>query len=155
MLVLSSCQGGGSADAGPVGDAFEVVRVELGTGTSGFEPIAEGADLELVAGPQGGWHVWVTARIWNSRIDGLIIDYEAVPVGGTEPVSMPTQLELRADRVVHEGDHFLRAGDFVVMDITGPSDLVGVELVLRVRITDTTGRSASDERRVTIVDRLP
>lgn len=154
-LLFLGCGDPAPADAGPRADgASSDVRVELGSGTSAFETIPEAAELELISGPQGGWHVWVTARIWDERIDGLIISYEAVPVGSTARITMPTELMLNSSRVVREGDHWLRAGDFTVFDITGPPGVVGMQLVLTVRIRDTAGNMAEDSRTVTIVDNI-
>ncbi len=139
----------GTGDAGP-SDA----RVQLGTGTSSFVEIPDGdAELELVAGPQGGWHVFLTARMWNLDVDGVHVAYEAFPAGGTEVVSFPTELDLTARRFVREGDHWLRAGDFLQLRIAAPADVVGSELDLRIRVQDPEGRVAEDVRRATIVDR--
>lgn len=40
----------------------EVPVVHLGTGGDGFHPLTPGQDLEMVHGPQGGWHVWIAVR---------------------------------------------------------------------------------------------
>ena len=40
----------------------EVPVVHLGTGGDGFHPLTAGQDLEMVHGPQGGWHVWIAVR---------------------------------------------------------------------------------------------
>lgn len=154
-LAAFGCGDPAPVDAGPGPDgASSGVRVELGSGTSAFVAIPDAAELELISGPQGGWHVWVTARIWDEQIDGLIISYEAVPVGSTTPITMPTELELDATRVVREGDHWLRAGDFTVFDVSGPPSVVGMQLVLTVRIRDVDGNVAEDSRTVTIVDNI-
>ena len=129
-------------------------RVELGGGTSAFEPLTDGDTIELVSGPQGGFHINLTARLYETDIEDLLIDYVAVPVGGTAPISMPTELRLNAMRVVPEGDHLLRAGDFLVMDVTAPAEVVGMELEVTVRITETDGGTASDTRRLLIVDEV-
>lgn len=152
-LVLLGCQGAGGSDAGRVDAPPPEARVELGTGTSRFVTLPEGAELELVAGPQGGWHVDLTTRIWNVDIDGLRIAYEAFEAGDTTRVSLPTELVLTSSRVVREGDHWLRAGDFLQLDVTGPADVVGRELDVRVRVEDPAGRTADDTRRVSVVDR--
>ncbi|MCZ7685243.1 MAG: hypothetical protein M5U28_43305 [Sandaracinaceae bacterium] len=114
--------------------------------------LPEGAQLELVAGPQGGWHVDLTTRIWDVELDGLRTAYEAFPAGDTTRVSLPTELVLSSSRVVREGDHWLRAGDFLQLDVTGPADVVGRDLDVRVRVEDPAGRTAEDTRRVVIVD---
>lgn len=57
LLVLGSfaCQPTSTDDA----------SFELGTGTWRFEPVADGDTLELVRGAQGGWHLWISARVRN------------------------------------------------------------------------------------------
>jgi hypothetical protein len=149
-LVLGcSAPDAGGSDAGSVDP-----RVVLGTGTSSFVTIPDdGAELELVAGPQGGWHVDLTARLWDVDLDGLRIRYEAVPVGGTTPISVPTELILSPSRVVREGDHWLRAGDFLQMDVTNPAEVVGMQLDVSVHVEDRAGLTAEDTRRAVIVDR--
>lgn len=36
--------------------------VEIGTGASRFEPLEDGQSMPLVAGAQGGFHLWISAR---------------------------------------------------------------------------------------------
>lgn len=151
-LAAVGCSGAASPNDGGAVDAPAVV-VDLGTGRSAFEALPDESELELISGPQGGWHVWVSTRIWASSLDGARIDYEAVPVGGTTPISMPTELDLTG-RVVREGDHWLRAGDFLVMAVTGPSGVVGMHLEITARVTDAAGHSGESSRTVHIVDEV-
>jgi hypothetical protein len=37
-------------------------QLELGTGTFRYEPLEDGAEVPLVHGAQGGWHVWLSVR---------------------------------------------------------------------------------------------
>jgi hypothetical protein len=162
-VVLSACGGGADGadagagtgtDAGPRGDAggSDTARVELGTGRTSFVEIPEsGAELELIAGPQGGWHIDVTARLYDLAIDGMLLTYEITRDGTV--ISMPRQFMLREAIVVREGDHWLRAGDFVPFEITQPSDVAGDTVTVRVIAEATDGARAEDERSVTIVDR--
>jgi hypothetical protein len=59
LFAVAACPGGGSVDAGPPNDD----GVELGSGTLAWLPLAEDAELDLIAGPQGGHHFIVHARI--------------------------------------------------------------------------------------------
>lgn len=163
-LTPSACGGeggedggadGGSTDGGSAIDVDSETlapgRVELGTGTTSFVEIPEsGGRLELVAGPQGGWHVDVTARLYDFEIEGLLLSYEIRRDGAV--VSMPRQFALREAIVVREGDHWLRAGDFVPFEIAMPSDVVGDTVTVQVLAEPTEGSAASDERTVLIVD---
>src|SRR5262249_30726434 len=113
-----------------------------------------GAELELIAGTQGGFHVWVTARIWDLNPEGLVIAYEGTPVGASAPISYPTEIAVRQSDLVREGDHWVRAGDFLRFMISGPADIVGTEVDVRITATCVGGASAEDVRRATIVDRM-
>jgi hypothetical protein len=155
--TLGACGGDGDANDGgadvirvdaPRGEA---PRVELGTGRTSFVEIPEaGAELELVAGPQGGWHIDVTTRLYDLAIEQLLLTYEITRDG--DVVSMPRQFMLREALVLREGDHYLRAGDFVPFEITQPADIVGDTVVVRVTAEAVDGARAEDQRTVTIVD---
>lgn len=153
-LLVTGCGDSGVADAGRIDSPPPAARVELGTGRSSFVPIPdEAAELELVAGPQGGWHLDVTARIWNVSVDGLVITYEAARAGEAAPIHLPTTRELSTSRVLREDDHWLRVGDFLQLDITGPADVIGAELDIRAHVLDPAGRTAEHTRRALVVDR--
>lgn len=156
--LVTACSGGGGSDPDGGADATradapdaEPPRVELGTGRTSFVEIPPmGAELELVAGPQGGWHIDVTARLHGLAIEQLLLTYEITRDG--EIVSMPRQFMLREALVLREGDHYLRAGDFVPFQITQPADVVGDTVVVRVTAEAVDGARAEDQRTVTIVD---
>ena len=157
-LLLMGCgdDAGSMPDGGGIeGDAAGAARVELGTGNSGFISIpADAPTLELVAGTQGLWHVEATVRFWDLEPDQLTLEYFATPVGASAPVNVPAAYRLTRARVVPEGDHWLRLGDLIVFDITMPSDVVGRDVELVVRMTEPGGRSAEDRRVVRILDAL-
>jgi hypothetical protein len=48
----------GCAAAGP--------SLDVGGGALAFEPVDELSDAVMVHGPQGGWHVLGSARVWNT-----------------------------------------------------------------------------------------
>ncbi|HEY8432092.1 MAG TPA: hypothetical protein VIL20_27130 [Sandaracinaceae bacterium] len=141
--------GAGPNDASADDAAAREPRVELGTGRFRFVPID--GELELVAGPQGGWHVDVGARMWNLRADGLRIAYEASR--GGVPIHVPTEIELDTRHLQRAGDHWLRRGDVLQLAIASPDEVTGVELELRVRVWDRAGAAAEDARTAIVVDR--
>ncbi len=63
-----------------------------------------------------------------------------------------TELVQFADRCVREGDQWVHVGDLAILAIGGPTDVVGSPITVRVEATDTFGRTAADERHVTVVD---
>lgn len=63
LSILAGCPGTSSSpDSGPP-DAPHTGIVEIGTGTTAFESLANEDELTLWAGPQGGHHFIVHARI--------------------------------------------------------------------------------------------
>jgi len=126
--------------------------IELGTGWSVFETLTDGDPIELVAGPQGGWHVDVSLRFAGFGPHGILLTYEAVdPTGQT--ISYVTKALLSQKSVLTDGDGWQRVGDRIVLDIGAPAEVVGTDAVLHVTAT-LDGQSWSDERAVTIVDEL-
>jgi hypothetical protein len=157
LVGLASCAGEPSpapdAATGDLLPASGGPRVELGQGTSTFIPIEkEGAQLQLVQGPQGGWHVDVTCKFWGLDPDGMTLAYVANAAGGDGgTVSHPSSYVLTRDRVVPEGDAWVRTGDRVVFDIMSPSEILGNAVVISVLVAQSTSE-ATDQRRVTIVE---
>ncbi len=156
-LALAGCaDAGGATDAGGDPDGYAPgtdPHVVLGTGGSAFVDIPpSGATLELVHGPQGGWHLEVSARLYGLTIDGLLLGYRTERDGTV--VSMPTEYTLERFRVVPEGDHYLRAGDRVIFDIADGSEVVGATVDVIVTATPTDGDPVTDRRTVTVVDEI-
>jgi len=155
VLVLAGCDPGGGMgiDAGPDAMVPEA-RVELGTGTSTFVALpATGAELELVHGPQGGYHVFVTARLYGLEPEGLSLTFDAADADTGAAVGHRTAIGLVAARVQREGDHYVRAGDILILDDGNPDNVRGHTLDVTVTATEAdTGRSASDHRVALIVD---
>lgn len=144
---------GSAADGSP--DATTGgARVVLGTGTSAFEDIpASGGELELVGGPQGGFHVFVTARLFEMDPDGMTLTFDATNVATGASVGTPASFNLVLARVQTEGDHYVRAGDFLILDNMDPANVRGLTLDVRVTAQEADGGlMAMDERRILIVD---
>jgi hypothetical protein len=57
VAALGAC-GGGGAFAGDGG----APEVQVGTGEFQFQPLAQDARVDVVCGPQGGQHIWVSVR---------------------------------------------------------------------------------------------
>ena len=160
-LVATAC-GNGDGTAGSAPDAGAVARdagplgVELGAGVVTFAELPrEGAEVELVFGPQGGWHFDLAARLANADPEGLVLDYavrDAMGDGGT--LHFPARVVLNARRVTTDGERLVRVGDRAVLDVRDGNALVGRELTLTLDATDRGGARAHDERRVRVVDRV-
>jgi hypothetical protein len=58
--------------------------VIIGTGQTGFTPLSPGQTLQAEAGPQGGHHIWIAARMKNMKQAGSTTQISAVqPDSGT------------------------------------------------------------------------
>lgn len=122
--------GGGGESGGPHGD--EPAWLEVGAGSTAFEALAAGDAVELVMGPQGGWHVDVAARFGGMSPEGLTLEYLAIDVETGAELGFPIKSALNADRVEYLAGACVRTGDRVVFDIAGPADVVGREVELRI-----------------------
>lgn len=141
-----------SADAMTMQDATPSgPRVELGTGTTRFEIISDdGAqELPLVLGPQGGWHIHASVRLHEIDVDRCSLLYELKDEAG-EVVNYPAEIILSERRMVREGNHWLRSGDFVILDITMPSTAVGQTMTLEATARPSSGASYRASRVIKI-----
>lgn len=69
-LALAACGGGGDPPAGPDAGAEPAGELLLGGAEqegTGFRFLEDGADAPLVAGAQGGYHVWTGLRARGMR----------------------------------------------------------------------------------------
>ena len=146
-LLLVAC-GGGDGGGGADGRVPTVSQVELGTGRTSFIPLP--GNIELVMGPQGGWHLDLTLRLWSDDPGGLVLRYEVRRDGESEPVSAPTTYVVEAARLIAEGDHWLRLGDRAVLAIAGPDEIVGDAVVLEVDVNGLV-----DSRSAAVIDAEP
>lgn len=130
--------------------------VELGTGITEFESLVEGQHLELHEGPQGGFHVFLHARL-QGLFPGDLEDRATLPythftaefADGTEigllecASRLPYEVESRGYRAL-EGGRFLPVRDDSL-------DRLASEPVLAsVAVLDCYGLYAEDHRWVTV-----
>jgi len=140
-------------DAGPVTPHFEI-----GTGTEAFEPLGPGSTMELVHGPQGGYHVAISFRIWGIDPEGLLIQAHGYDAVTGEEITIPAERVLTARRVSVEGDHLLRLGDRLIFTTTDPTTIypadagMGTNLRLTAVLTPAIGDPVSNEITSTVID---
>ncbi|MEQ1503574.1 MAG: hypothetical protein ABMB14_15155 [Myxococcota bacterium] len=128
------------------------IEVEVGTGTAGFEPVADGGPVSFFQGPQGGYHVFVSLRAV-----GIDPGDAADPFG---PDSPTVTLSVTADgdvvgqiadqpRLFEDGpDGALLIGEQVVLEVLDPPSLDGAAATLSGEVTDRCGRTGANERAV-------
>lgn len=126
----------------------EEPALTIGTGETGFEPLPDDGQLELIHGPQGGYHVVIAleARFIDSssaveaeleaRIDGE-------EVGRTLPI-----LTFRCDRVT---DALYAWGSLLIFDAL-PEALHGQTAEVSATVRDQTGAEASAQATILIWD---
>ncbi len=129
--------------------------MELGTGRANFIEIpTSGASMELVAGPQGGWHLDVSVRLYDITVEGLLLSYRTEQDGTT--ISMPGEFLLSERRLIRDGDRWLRQGDQLIFDILGPEEVVGETVDVFVVAAPPDGPPVMDARMgVLVVDEEP
>jgi hypothetical protein len=149
LALLVGCPPPGGTDAGSV-DAGPP-SLELGTGESSFVPVVDGGEIELVHGPQGGWHAVGAVRMSGFDPDATVLTYTVVDAG-TAVVEVP--IAILARRLVRDGVAYLKLGDLLIFPITGPADVVGHTVEIRASVTRDGVEIVSDVLDVTVVDRL-
>ncbi len=165
--------GSDASDGGDASDASDATvvdvvtapgAVELGTGMDSFTALPRaGGRVELVHGPQGGWHVYGRVRLRGIAPD-VYLTFSLVPEGGGAPVNLANETVRRQERrgLILVGDTYeSSAGELVIMaDGVRPPDVVGRRFRFGVRVErpdPVTLRVpvGSDERVVEVVDEVP
>lgn len=126
--------------------------VVIGLGVVDFTPASDGDDAELVAGPQGGWHVDIALRLFNVEPDGALLTLQGFDVDSGDPLTVPIARRLTRSRVRRVDDHWLRLGDQMVFDVGDPAEVTGRNVRLTAMVAEADGRETSGELRVHIVD---
>jgi hypothetical protein len=145
-LVLPSSA---TLDLGPAAAA-------LGVGSDAYSPLAAGASVQVIHGPQGGYHIVVAIRatgIWPgtpslpgapdlptttlhaAREDGSMLGLDAFNVFRQPYAPGP------------DGDDYL-VGKLLRLDPSAIPGIAGAHLVLGVDLVDRDGRAVSDEKHV-------
>jgi hypothetical protein len=115
----------------------------VGTGEWAFEPIEDEQEVELVAGSQGGYHIWVSMRAMGLDPEGVEMELRTQVVDAPEVPPSLSHLRLDLDPT-GEPDVYERLG----WPARQPRPGCAVDRRVRIslRLTDETGRVASDER---------
>jgi hypothetical protein len=120
-------------------------EVELGTGVSRFEPIEDGLEVPLVAGAQGGHHVWVSVRASGLDSNRASIRIESGPADERrEPIV--TLVNGRFDPPDVEGRRAMIGWAEMLPDA---GCLIGELLRIEIAV-DIGGQYTSDEREILV-----
>ncbi len=140
-LSLAAVTLAGCAGASP---EPTTASLELGTGTARFEPLADGAEVPMVKGAQGGWHVWVSVRAEGLDSGLGSIEIEHQPADESEPAQV-SRVGVTFDPPDAEGRRVSLGWPAIFAD---PACSVGRLHRIRVTITTASGQRVSAERDV-------
>lgn len=131
----------------PVGCAMPIAgqgELEVGTGDYLFVPLAEAQEVELVFGPQGGYHVWTSLRASGLEPRRVRMELDTVPVdGGREVERSRATIDLTRNQA--EGVHEFLGWPAV---LANPGCDLGRLLRINVRLEDSEGVTAEGEAQV-------
>jgi hypothetical protein len=152
-LALAGCSDEPEPEPVPAGEA------EIGTGMFAFAPLSDGDRLDLVAGPQGGFHFIVHARMRGLSPGDARQDLPANPTTWFRAldedgnrVDIPEVRQLGyAPQPGTEGWYILSSGRILFIENAAAPRLYGRPVTIEVQIRDTEGRMAGDTARVTAV----
>ncbi len=160
MPLLLTLLAGCAADPEPVEAPPPPPVIEMGTGEWDWEPLEPGQEIDVIQGPQGGFHL-----LGSVRVKGL----EAGTANDlTDPNNPTTQFW-----VVHNGENlspgsrFIQGldptpeedgayshqmvGRFIIMNILADDELDGEEVTFGVSVDDVNGERVETEMTLTTV----
>ncbi|MEQ1565838.1 MAG: hypothetical protein ABMA64_09390 [Myxococcota bacterium] len=160
-LALAGCtsEGDGSA-SGDTGPDLPPAA-ELGTGDITFVPLVDGDPVDVIFGPQGGYHFNVSLRvqgIWPGNptdiddVDNPVVAFHAY-VDGESVELQPgaSTYKQGIDAVPGEPGVYQMIGRRLLLNITNDDQLDGVETLIDVDVTDRDGVTLHDERTIVAV----
>lgn len=148
-LIGCAASDGGALALDPC-EPGDDVTLELGTGETAFEPLEAGAAVELVHGPQGGFHTYVgfaatgldASSQWTAEIEGTL--------GGELLAESAPILNMRCD---HADGRLESWGTLLIWEAQ-PEDLDGQPITVTAWVTDAAGVTLSDTIDLVIDDPL-
>ena len=141
-------------------DGFAAIALELGTGQTSWETLPPyGATVELIHGPQGGYHFWGRYR-FNGFPPDVSVSFVVTPIEGGDAINDPTNRVHRLDQrglVRTDSGWECAFPELVILTtIHAPSDVVGRRFRWQILMQNTaTHQYATAEREITIVDNDP
>jgi hypothetical protein len=124
-------------------------QLALGQGQLDYAPLDEGQTVQVERGPQGGYHIWLAARMTNLRQSGSRTTIDAA--NAADGIAVPTyDVIFTFDP---DGGGFCKLYGLRFRVDAGGVDyraLLGGAIDLRMRVTDTAGGSASASKRVVL-----
>jgi hypothetical protein len=126
--------------------------VELGTGVTEFEPLLDGQALDLYAGPQGGFHFFLHARLrglFPGELDNratLPYTHFTAEFGDGTRIGVLECASRLPYPVESQGYHALDAGRFLPVHDDFVDRLAAEPVLVSVAVLDCDGLYAEDHR---------
>jgi hypothetical protein len=127
--------------------------VQIGTGQTGYMPLASGQTLQAEAGPQGGHHIWIAVRMKNMKQAGSTTKLSAVqPETGV--VIPPSSFAFTFDP--DEGGYCKLYGLRYQLDNGGIDyvQFLGKPLDVTTTVVDSNGQMASSTAHIQVAPTL-
>ncbi len=120
------------------------LTVDIGGGDQSFTELSDGASVALVAGPQGGYHVWTSVRVTPAVAD-LTVDLSVTLDDGGASVGPPSGW----------GAERMTSHDYIEVDglkayIDSPTAVVGKTIVIHADVVTPDGRHGSATRKLLV-----
>ena len=160
-LALGGCRSGAAPSdaAGDVTADAPSVRMELGSGQLHWEDLPASARVELIHGPQGGWHIF--GRVRFDRLGpSVAVTFRVTPLAGGAPLNDPAErIRLAEGRGLVPINNAWECSNALLVVLTALRDetaaaaVVGQRFRFETTVTSVeTGQSATTAREITIVN---
>lgn len=137
--------------------------LQLGTGVDGYVPLADGDDIIIVYGPQGGYHLDGSLRVQGidpGDADDLsdprnpLTVFQVLDEGGSPVSGLQGAETIEFRQGIDESDEpgvYEMVGRKILLDIQDDAELEGQTLTVSVRVEDVDGVVLADQHSVTAV----
>ncbi len=114
--------------------------LDLGVGRQRFEAVAEGDDVAITPGFQGGYHLYGSVRAKGVDPTGVRLDFLVCQDGQRIGQRRPLRVDL-----VEQGDQWAYVGVMVLLyDVFGPLQIADRETTMAAQVVDRSGARATD-----------
>jgi hypothetical protein len=134
-------EAGSGGEGGGIGGAGGAPWLELGTGTEAFEPLTEGQTVPIIAGPQGGYHVWGALQAGGFSPKGVTMHF-TLEQGG-QVIAEASYLDDLFRTAPTEPWSYTRVA--VVLLENDPAVVMPGGATLKLVVTPARGEALSDE----------
>jgi hypothetical protein len=151
LFFATACAGLGTGDGlDPLpaaglreGGTAEELRVDVGTGVALYEPLSEGAPVDVILGPQGGFHIWTSVRVQDPALEVARIDLSVRFADDGRAAGAPSSITASLAAVSGARE---RAG--MTNFVMSPESVRGRRLILHADVFGQDGRRGFAERMV-------